>query len=72
MRVLAPPGRAALMDGLMKVGMRNRPERQHFALNILLNTYSSDLTTLKVRWWSCAQGENSHDVQSWLRWWRGL
>ena len=36
------------MDGLMKVGMRNRPERQHFALNILLNTYSSDLTTLKV------------------------
>lgn len=36
------------MDGLMKVGMRNRPERQHFALNILLNTYGSDLTTLKV------------------------
>jgi hypothetical protein len=42
------PHRAALMDGLMKVGMRNRPERQHFALNILLNTFGSDLTTLKV------------------------
>ncbi len=36
------------MDGLMKVGMRNRLERQHFAMNILLNTYGSDLTTLKA------------------------
>lgn len=62
-RVLAPPNRAALMDGLMKVGMRNRPERQHFALNILLNTYSSDLTTLKVRWWSCAQRDNRHMIE---------
>ena len=40
--------RAALMDGLMKVGMRNRLERQHFAMNILLSTYGADLTALKV------------------------
>lgn len=48
MNVLAARDRAAIMDGLMKVGMRNRLERQHFAMNILLNTYGSDLTTLKV------------------------
>jgi hypothetical protein len=60
------PHRAALMDGLMKVGMRNRPERQHFALNILLNTYSSDLTTLKVRWWSYAEAKSAvtHRISS--------
>mmetsp|Transcript_1706 Transcript_1706/g.4949 ORF Transcript_1706/g.4949 Transcript_1706/m.4949 type:complete len:1096 (+) Transcript_1706:257-3544(+) len=44
---LSIPSRAALLDGLMKVGMRNRMERQHFALNILLSTYGSDLTFLK-------------------------
>lgn len=48
MNVFAARDRAAIMDGLMKVGMRNRLERQHFAMNILLNTYGSDLTTLKV------------------------
>lgn len=44
---LSIPSRAALLDGLMKVGMRNRTERQHFALNIILSTYGSDLTFLK-------------------------
>ena len=41
--------RAALLDGLMKVGLRNRERRQFYAMNILLETKGSDLTMLKAR-----------------------
>ena len=41
--------RAALLDGLMKVGLRNRERRQFYAMNILLETKGSDLTVLKAR-----------------------
>ena len=36
------------MDGLMKVGMRNRGKRQHYAMNILTATHGQELTQLKV------------------------
>jgi hypothetical protein len=45
--------RAALLDGLMKVGLRNRERRQFYAMNILLETKGSDLTLLKAR--ACAR-----------------
>ena len=40
--------RAAIVDGLQKVGMRHRPRRQAWACNVILNTCGSDLTLLKA------------------------
>ena len=48
--VVRCPLRAALLDGLMKVGLRNRERRQFYAMNILLETKGSDLTMLKARY----------------------
>ncbi|KAK9804158.1 hypothetical protein WJX73_006372 [Symbiochloris irregularis] len=40
--------RAALLDALQKVGMRHRPMRQLWAKEIIVNTFSGDLSRLKA------------------------
>ena len=40
--------RAALLDGLQKVGMRHRPRRQEWARHLILNTHGPELTRLKA------------------------
>lgn len=45
--LLSTIARAALVDGLQKLGLRHRPQRQLWARDVILNTHGLDLTHFK-------------------------
>ena len=45
--LLSTVARAAMVDGLQKIGLRYRPQRQNWVKDIILQTHGLDLTHFK-------------------------